>query len=79
MGATGDGDLDARIEALLVEERELSAVRKKLHDRLSSFPNEMTTEKERELSKRRRELHEQIDALRAERSKLRNEQHRDVL
>lgn len=78
MTAPGDSDLDARIDALMAEERELSAIRKKLHDRLSSFPNEMTTEKERELSKRRRELHEQIDALRAERSKLRNEQRRDV-
>jgi hypothetical protein len=77
MTAIEGDDLAARLEALEAEERELSAVRSKLHDRLSSFPNELTTERERELSTRRRDLHEQIDALRAERSKRRNEQHGD--
>ena len=77
MSATDGDDLAARLEALEAEERELSTVRKRLHDRLSSFPNELTIEKERRLSKRRRALHEQIDALRAERSKRRNADLRD--
>ena len=77
MTATEGDDLDKRLEELEAEERELSTTRRRLHDRLSSFPNELTSEKERELSKRRRDLHEQIDALRAERSRQRNEQHDD--
>jgi hypothetical protein len=48
-------------------------MRRKLHDRLASFPNPTTEERERELSKRRRELHAEIDALRARRSSLRLE------
>jgi hypothetical protein len=71
---TGDADLDAKLEELVAEEREVSSLRRRLHDRLSSFPNEVTTDQERQLSTRRRELHAQIDALRAERSRLRKEQ-----
>jgi chromosome segregation ATPase len=69
-----DEQLDARIEALEAEERDVSARRRKLHDRLASFPNEVTLQQEREISGRRRELHAEIDALRAERSR-RREQH----
>jgi hypothetical protein len=47
-------------------ERQVSALRKKLHDRLDSFPNEFTAAHERQLSAERRKLHRQIDALRAE-------------
>jgi hypothetical protein len=52
-------DLDRR-------ERQISARRKKLHDRLNSFPNELTAAHERQLSDERRELHRRIDALRAD-------------
>jgi hypothetical protein len=58
-------ELRTRLEKLEAEEREISALRRKLHDRLASFPNEVTEEHEREVSKQRRELHVQIDALRA--------------
>jgi hypothetical protein len=69
-----DEQLDAEIEALEVEEREVSAHRRKLHDRLASFPNEVTMQQEREVSKHRRELHVKIDALKAERSRRREEE-----
>jgi len=71
---TDDAQLDAQIEALEAEEREVSARRRKLHDRLASFPNDVTVQQEREVSARRRELHVQIDELKAERSRRREEQ-----
>jgi hypothetical protein len=71
---TDDAHLDALIENLEMEEREVSAQRHRLHDRLASFPNEVTSRQEEELSKRRRELHAQIDALKAQRSRRRAEQ-----
>ncbi len=61
---TGDDDLEKVLDQLEAEEREVSALRRKLHDRLASFPNEVTAQKEREVSLRRRELHAQIDTLR---------------
>lgn len=60
-------ELDERLAKLEEEERELSALRAKLHDRLSSFSNAETERHERELSERRKELHDEIDQLRAER------------
>ncbi len=60
-------DLEERIEQLEAEERRLSALRAKLHDRLSSFDNSETERHERELSARRKELHDEIDRLRTER------------
>jgi len=69
-----DEQLDAEIDALEAEEREVSARRRKLHDRLASFPNEATMQQEAEISKHRRELHVRIDALKAERSRRREEQ-----
>jgi hypothetical protein len=71
-------DLDLLLEQLEAEERELSTLRRKFHDRLASFPNEVTIEKERELSKRRSELHVRIDTLRAERSRRREAQSDDA-
>ena len=65
--------LDVRLAQLEAREHEVSSLRRKLHDRLASFPNESTAERERELSRERRELHAQIDALRARRSALRLE------
>ena len=72
---TDDASLDAQIEALEIEEREVSAQRHRLHERLASFPNKVTELQEQELSKHRRELHVQIDTLKAERSRRREEQH----
>jgi hypothetical protein len=61
-------DLDAlAIELVQLERRELeiSALRRKLHDRLNSFPNEFTLRRERELSDERRAIHRRIDELKA--------------
>jgi hypothetical protein len=57
-------ELKTRLEKLEAEEREISSLRRKLHDRLASFPNEATMQQEREISAKRRELHAQIDELR---------------
>jgi hypothetical protein len=70
-------DLDALIEQLEAEEREVSALRRKLHDRLSSFPNAVTTQQEQALSEQRRELQARIDELRATRSRRRADRPRD--
>lgn len=53
---------------LLSEEVELSAVRKRLHDRIfdAGYANEVTTKRERQISDERRALHERIAALRAQ-------------
>jgi len=58
--------LAAELIALEREEREVSELRRKLHERLASFPNPLTVERERELSARRHELHGRIDHLRVE-------------
>ena len=57
-------ELEALLERLELEEREVSSLRRKLHDRLASFPNEVTQQQEVEVSAKRRELHAQIDELR---------------
>ncbi len=54
------------LEQLERQEREVSTLRRQLHDRLDSFPNELTAVREREVSTERRKLHERIDSLRAE-------------
>jgi len=59
--------LDERLAELEAEEREVSAQRARLHDRLSSFSNAETARHERELSERRKELHDEIDRLKTER------------
>jgi hypothetical protein len=53
-------------------ERQVSALRRKLHDRLDSFPNELTAAHERRLSAERRQLHRRIDGLRAELQSIRS-------
>jgi hypothetical protein len=58
-------NLLAELEHLERREREVSAYRRKLHDRLDSFPNEVTLAHERQVSAERRELHARIDELRA--------------
>ena len=69
-------ELDALLEQLEAEERDISAVRRKLHDRMATFagvgvPHLET--REREISKERRELHRRIDELRARRDELRSQ------
>ena len=54
------------LERLEQQERKVSAIRRQLHDRLDSFPNETTSIKERKISDARRALHKRIDALKAE-------------
>ena len=58
-------ELAAEILSLEREARRLSAVRRKLHDRIDAgYGNEATEEREREVSYQRIELHRRIDALR---------------
>jgi len=68
-----DDELDRALAELEAEEAEVSRLRRRLHDLLASFPNEVAQQQEQEVSKRRRELHMRIDALRAERSRRRDE------
>lgn len=60
-----EADLRTRLEQLEAEEREVSALRAKLHERLASFSNEVAAEQERDLSARRQKLHEEIDRIRS--------------
>jgi len=57
-------ELRAKLIELQDEEREVSAQRVKLHERLASFSNPVAEEQERELSRKRRELHAEIDRIR---------------
>jgi hypothetical protein len=63
-------DLDSlRVElaALVREERELSEVRRKLHERIDAgFANEVTIARERQVSDERLALHRRIDTLRGQ-------------
>jgi hypothetical protein len=59
-------------DALLVEleelerrEKEVSAQRRKLHDRLDTFPNDVAREQELAVSAERKELHRRITEVRA--------------
>jgi len=56
--------LRAELEQLEVEEREISAYRRKLHDRIDRFPSEAALLEERQVSDQRRALHRRIDELR---------------
>lgn len=62
----GERELAVQLLALERDERQVSALRRKLHERLASFPNPMTEARERELSLHRRQLHARIDLLRDE-------------
>jgi hypothetical protein len=62
-------DLNAMVvelEQLEHKEREMSEFRRKLHDRLDRYPNDVTAAREREVSNERRRLHRRIDVLRSE-------------
>jgi uncharacterized coiled-coil DUF342 family protein len=67
-------ELMLELEQLEHSEREISALRSKIFDRLASFPNEITQQKEREVSAERRALHRRIDELRAQLSPVRRVQ-----
>ena len=64
-------ELDALLERLEDDERHLSITRRRLHDRIATFPAGASAanleRRERELSKERQELHRRIDELRARR------------
>jgi len=62
--------LAKELVALEQEEEEVSRFRRRLHDRLASFPNQETADREREISAQRAELHLRIDVLRAELAEL---------
>ena len=76
MATSDERALDQELARLEEEERDISLMRRKLHDRLAIFPegpNLVDLEaREAELSKRRRDLHKRIDELRARRSALRS-------
>jgi hypothetical protein len=57
--------MGALLEQLEVEERAISARRRRLHNRIATFPDTTGSwaREERELSAKRRELHRQIDLL----------------
>jgi predicted transcriptional regulator len=57
--------LAGELEILERREREISAVRQRLHKRLDSFPNVVTQRHERTASDERRALHREIDERRA--------------
>jgi DNA anti-recombination protein RmuC len=59
-----EAELRAKLAQLREEERDVSAQRVKLHERLASFSNVVAEEKERELSEQRRQLHAEIDRIR---------------
>jgi hypothetical protein len=63
-------EIDAKrseLEQLESDEREISAIRRKMHERIDcGFPTELLIQQEQKLSKERRELHARIDLLRAE-------------
>ncbi len=66
-------DLDRRIKELEEQEREISARRKRLHERLAFFPSELGQQQERELSAERRAIHRELDQLRVLRGLERDE------
>jgi hypothetical protein len=66
MSAMVERDLITQLARLELEESELSARRRKLHDRIAIFPSHALREAERELSLHRREVHRRIDETRAE-------------
>ena len=56
--------LHLRLQELERQEHDISKLRRQLHDRLDSFPNEALQQRERQVSAGRRALQREIDALR---------------
>lgn len=48
------------------QERQVSARRRRLHERIAAFPSDHAERQERDLSLRRRVLHRRIDELRVQ-------------
>ncbi len=72
-------DLLSQLARLDREEREVSARRRKLHERIAKFPAPHHEQAERELSRYRRELHRRMDDLLAELEAMRAEIPADLL
>jgi hypothetical protein len=70
-------EVDALLEQLEAEERDLSLVRRRLHDRIATFPESAAAlnleRREREISNERHELHRRINELRSRRHALRSQ------
>ncbi len=66
MSTVSEVELLTQLTRLEREERQVSARRRKLHDRIASFPTPEHEQSEHELSRHRRDLHRQIDAVHAE-------------
>lgn len=69
-------DLIAQIAALELEEQQVSARRRKLHDRIAIFSSEALERAERELSDYRRDLYRRIHAAHGELAKFRKAERR---
>ena len=61
---TDTAALHLRLQELERREKEISKLRRQLHDRLDRFPNEALQTRERLVSAQRRALHLEIDTLR---------------
>jgi hypothetical protein len=70
-------EVDELLEKLESDERDISTARRRLHDRIATFPETAARahleQREEELSKERRELHRRIDELRVRRDELRSQ------
>ena len=64
VNADGPFDIEKALDELDVEERRISAIRRKLHDKIERFPTDELMAEEQEISRQRRELHERISDLR---------------
>jgi hypothetical protein len=77
MDDLNERQVDELLEQLEAEERDISTTRRRLHDRIATFPETAARARlelrERELSKERRELHRRIDELRVRRDELRSQ------
>lgn len=77
MDDLNEREVDALLEQLEAEERDISTARRRLHDRIATFPEGAARAhlelREREISEERRDLHRRIDELRARRDELRSQ------
>jgi hypothetical protein len=64
-GSADAAALRAELERLEQDEREISAYRRKIHERIDRFPSEAAVIEERRVSAERKALHRRIDELRA--------------
>ena len=75
MDDLNEREVEELLEQLEAEERDLSTTRRRLHDRIATFPEGEGRAhlelRERELSNERSDLHRRIDELRVRRDELR--------